>query len=154
MTLLSCPVVVAAAAVAELLRMKGIPNIMFWSEDPSALVSAHFSSIFFSVLGMEPHVTLLEAYALSLFATQVRKGAWGTGWRAAEWHLRSAIGAAASSSPHLPSSTRTNTNNIVASATHACRSHSQHAPTAPLCQPHPTTTTHPQTPTGAPRCQG
>lgn len=58
-------------AVAELLRVKGIPNVMFWSEDPSGLVAAHFSSIFFSVLALEGHVSILEAYALALFATQV-----------------------------------------------------------------------------------
>lgn len=47
---------------------------MFWSEDPSGLVAAHFSSIFFSMLALENHVTLLEAYALSLFSTQVGLG--------------------------------------------------------------------------------
>jgi hypothetical protein len=61
----------AAAAAAELLRAKGVPHVMFWSEDPSALVAAHFSSIFFSMLALERGVTVLEAYALSLFATQV-----------------------------------------------------------------------------------
>eukprot|EP00878_Enallax_costatus_P013328 GHUV01013934.1.p1 GENE.GHUV01013934.1~~GHUV01013934.1.p1 ORF type:complete len:645 (+),score=183.34 GHUV01013934.1:126-2060(+) len=61
--------------VAELLRCKGVPNVMFWSEDPSGLVAAHFSSIFFSMLALENHVTLLEAYALSLFSTQAHLGA-------------------------------------------------------------------------------
>lgn len=51
--------------------MKGVPNILFWSEDPSGLVAAHFSSIFFSMLALEGHVSILEAYALTLFATQV-----------------------------------------------------------------------------------
>jgi hypothetical protein len=58
-------------AVAELLRVKGVPNILFWSEDPSGLVAAYFSSILFSALALEHQVTLLEAYALTLFATQV-----------------------------------------------------------------------------------
>lgn len=62
-------------AVAELLRCKGVPNVLFWSEDPSGLVAAHFSSIFFSMLALEDHVSLLEAYALSLFSTQVRLAA-------------------------------------------------------------------------------
>jgi hypothetical protein len=52
--------------------VKGVPNILYWSEDPSGLVAAHFSSILFSMLALEGHVTLLEAYALTLFATQVR----------------------------------------------------------------------------------
>lgn len=60
-------------AVAELLRVKGVANILFWSEDPSGLVAAHFSSTLFSMLALEGHVTLLEAYALALFATQVRR---------------------------------------------------------------------------------
>lgn len=58
--------------VAELLRLRGLPNVLFWSEDPSALVAAHFSAALFSMLALESNVTLLEAYALSLFATQVR----------------------------------------------------------------------------------
>jgi hypothetical protein len=44
---------------------------MFWSEDPSGLVAAHFSSIFFSMMALESNVTMLEAYALALFSTQV-----------------------------------------------------------------------------------
>jgi hypothetical protein len=51
--------------------VKGVPNILFWSEDPPGLVAAHFSSILFSTLALEQQVTLLEAYALTLFATQV-----------------------------------------------------------------------------------
>eukprot|EP00775_Hariotina_reticulata_P011312 gene11312-11462_t len=61
--------------VAELLCAKGVPHVMFWSEDPSALVAAYFSSIFFSMLALEMGVTVLEAYALSLFATQAHLGA-------------------------------------------------------------------------------
>eukprot|EP00879_Flechtneria_rotunda_P012691 GHRR01013252.1.p1 GENE.GHRR01013252.1~~GHRR01013252.1.p1 ORF type:complete len:386 (+),score=138.11 GHRR01013252.1:137-1294(+) len=61
--------------VAELLRTKGVSNVMFWSEDPSGLVAAHFSSIFFSMLALESNVTVLEAYALALFATQAHVGA-------------------------------------------------------------------------------
>ena len=59
-------------AVAELLRAKGVPNVLFWSEDPSGLVAAHFASIFFGTLALEGSVSLLEAYALALFSTQVR----------------------------------------------------------------------------------
>lgn len=70
--LLCCALLSPAVPVAELLRIKGVPNILFWSEDPSALVAAHFSSILFSVLALEGHVSLLEAYALTLFATQVK----------------------------------------------------------------------------------
>jgi hypothetical protein len=66
------PLLLLAPAVAELLRTKGVPNILFWSEDPSGLVAAHFSSLLFSMLALEGHVTLLEAYALALFAAQVR----------------------------------------------------------------------------------
>jgi hypothetical protein len=44
---------------------------MFWSEDPSGLVAAHFSSIFFSMMALETNVSILEAYALALFSTQV-----------------------------------------------------------------------------------
>jgi hypothetical protein len=62
---------VAPCAVAELLRTKGVPNVMFWSEDPSGLVAAHFSSIFFGMMALESSVTMLEAYALALFSTQV-----------------------------------------------------------------------------------
>ena len=54
--------------------MKGVPNILFWSEDPSGLVAAHFSSTLFSSMALEGHVTLLEAYALALFASQVGRG--------------------------------------------------------------------------------
>ena len=60
------------ATVAELLRVKGVPNIIFWGEDPSVLVASHFSALLFSSLATEGHVSLLEAYALALFATQVR----------------------------------------------------------------------------------
>ncbi|KAF6260727.1 hypothetical protein COO60DRAFT_1505165 [Scenedesmus sp. NREL 46B-D3] len=61
--------------VAELLRTRGVPNVMFWSEDPSGLVAAHFSSIFFSMLALESSVSILEAYALALFSTQAHLGA-------------------------------------------------------------------------------
>eukprot|EP00882_Tetradesmus_deserticola_P006882 GHRQ01007249.1.p1 GENE.GHRQ01007249.1~~GHRQ01007249.1.p1 ORF type:complete len:423 (+),score=169.00 GHRQ01007249.1:147-1415(+) len=61
--------------VAELLRSRGVPNVMFWSEDPSGLVAAHFSSIFFSMMALESSVTILEAYALALFSTQAHLGA-------------------------------------------------------------------------------
>lgn len=61
--------------VAELLRAKGVPNVLFWSEDPSGLVAAHFASIFFGTLALEGSVSLLEAYALALFSTQAHLGA-------------------------------------------------------------------------------
>jgi hypothetical protein len=54
-----------------------VPNILFWSEDPSALVASHFSALLFSTLALERHVSLLEAYALALYATQVRPRARG-----------------------------------------------------------------------------
>lgn len=72
--LVAAAVLCDVCSVAELLRVKGVPNILYWSADPSGLVAAHFSSILFSMLALEGHVTLLEAYALTLFATQVRWG--------------------------------------------------------------------------------
>lgn len=54
--------------------------MLFWSEDPSGLVAAHFASIFFGTLALEGSVSLLEAYALALFSTQVGQIPWYYGW--------------------------------------------------------------------------
>ena len=57
--------------VAELLRLKGIRHVIFWAEDPTALVAAHFAGAFFGALAL-PRVTVIEAYTMALHAVQVR----------------------------------------------------------------------------------
>ena len=57
----------------DLLRTRGTPHVLFWSEDPTAVIAAHFASAFFGTLALNG-VTIIEAYALGLYATQAHCG--------------------------------------------------------------------------------
>jgi hypothetical protein len=57
--------------VAELVRLRGVRNVIFWAEDPTALVAAHFAAAFFGALGL-PRVSVIEAYTIALYSVQVR----------------------------------------------------------------------------------
>lgn len=61
------------AAVAELLRGRGVPHVLFWPEDPTGLVAAQFSYVFFSTLAAAGS-SIMEAYAQALYATQAHCG--------------------------------------------------------------------------------
>ena len=58
--------------VAELLRLRGVRNVIFWAEDPSALLAAQFAGAFFGAMGL-PRVTVIEAYTIALYSVQVRR---------------------------------------------------------------------------------
>jgi hypothetical protein len=88
-------------AVAELLRLKGIRHVVFWAEDPTALVAAHFAGAFFGSLAL-PRVSVVEAYTMALHAVQVRgpqRGSGGGGGRRQRGAAAAAVSARAAESP-------------------------------------------------------
>ena len=65
------------------MRLRGVKHVIFWAEDPTALVASHFASAFFSALSL-PGASVIEAYTMALFSVQVWEGGgsaclWGTG---------------------------------------------------------------------------
>jgi hypothetical protein len=72
------------AAVAELVRLRGVRHVIFWAEDPTALVASHFTSAFFGALAL-PRTTVIEAYTLALFSVQVGRSRGGFGGVVRGW---------------------------------------------------------------------
>lgn len=62
-----------AFAVAELLRARGVPHVLFWPEEPTALIGGHFAGTLTALLA-HPDAKLLEAYAIALYAVQAHCG--------------------------------------------------------------------------------
>jgi hypothetical protein len=56
------------------MRARGVPQVLYWSEDPVAVIAAQFASTFFTALSI-PGTTVIEAYTLSLYSTQAHCGA-------------------------------------------------------------------------------